>query len=150
MNLKMVELNRVFLAGNLTTDPELRYVPSGTPVANFRIAVNRNYIDPQGERKRETCFITVVTWRKLAELVAQYLHKGSAVLVEGYLRSRDWEDTSGAKKSTIEVRALRVQFLDKKETVELSEETKEAPLNNVPEEEIAPSGETNKKDDLPF
>lgn len=107
----MASLNKVLLIGNLTKDPELRYTPQGTAVANLRLAVNRKFKDRSQELKEETCFITAVVWDKQAESCNQYLHKGSPVFVEGRLQSRSWEDTSGQKRSVIEVRAERIQFL---------------------------------------
>ncbi|MGA2775615.1 MAG: single-stranded DNA-binding protein [Candidatus Omnitrophota bacterium] len=107
----MASFNRVFLMGNLTKDPELRYTPQGTAVANLRLAVNRRFKAKTGELKEEVCFITAVVWNKQAETCNQYLHKGSPVFIEGRLQSRSWEDASGQKKSVIEVRAERVQFL---------------------------------------
>lgn len=107
----MASLNRVFLIGNLTKDPELRYTPQGTAVANLRMAVNRRWKDKNGEQKDEACFITVVTWDKQAEVCNQYLRKGSPLFVEGRLQSRSWEDNAGQKRSVIEVRAERVQFM---------------------------------------
>jgi len=104
-------LNRVFLIGNLTRDPELRYVPSGTAVASFDIAVNRAYSAQSGEKKEETSFIKVVVWARRAEVCAEYLGKGSPVFVEGRLRSRSWETQEGQKRSTVEVIASNVQFL---------------------------------------
>jgi single-strand DNA-binding protein len=107
----MPSLNKVFLMGNFTKDPELRYTPQGTAVVNLRMAVNRKYKDRNQEMKEEVCFVTAVVWNKQAESCNQYLHKGSAVFVEGRLQSRSWEDAAGQKRSTIEVRAERVQFL---------------------------------------
>lgn len=107
----MASFNKVFLMGNLTKDPELRYTPQGTAVANLRMAVNRKYKNKNQELKEETCFITVVVWNKQAETCNQYLHKGSAAFIEGLLQSRSWEDASGQKRNVIEVRAERVQFL---------------------------------------
>ncbi len=106
----MVSLNRVLLIGNLTKDPELRYIPSGTPVANLRLAVNSSYKSQTGERKEETCFVTIVVWSRQAEICNQYLKKGRAIFVEGRLMSRSWE-AEGKTRSTMEVRADRVQFL---------------------------------------
>jgi len=106
----MVSLNRVLLIGNLTKDPELRYTPSGTPVANLRLAVNSSFKSQSGERKEETCFVTIVVWSRQAELCNQYLKKGRSIFVEGRLLSRSWE-AEGQKRSTMEVRADRVQFL---------------------------------------
>ncbi|MBI4981748.1 MAG: single-stranded DNA-binding protein [Candidatus Omnitrophica bacterium] len=107
----MASFNKVLLMGNLTKDPELRYTPQGTAVANLRMAVNRKYRDRNQELKEEVCFITAVVWNKQAETCNQYLHKGSSVFVEGRLQSRTWEDAAGQKRSVIEVRAERVQFM---------------------------------------
>lgn len=107
----MANLNKIFLMGNLTKDPELRYVPSGAAVCNLRLAANRQFKNQAGELKKETCFVTVVVWGKQAETCNQYLNKGSAVFVEGRLQSRSWETQDGQKRSTIEVRADRVQFI---------------------------------------
>ncbi len=106
----MVSFNRVLLIGNLTKDPELRYTPSGTPVANLRLAVNSSFKSQSGERKEETCFVTIVVWSRQAEICNQYLKKGRSIFVEGRLISRSWE-AEGQKRSTMEVRADRVQFL---------------------------------------
>ncbi|RJO64619.1 MAG: single-stranded DNA-binding protein [Candidatus Omnitrophota bacterium] len=107
----MASFNKVFLIGNLTKDPELRYTPQGTAVANLRLAVNRRFKTKTQEFKDETCFITVVVWSKQAENCNQYLQKGSPVFIEGRLQSRSWEDNAGQKRNTVEVRAERVQFL---------------------------------------
>ena len=107
----MASLNKVFLIGNLTRDPELRYTPNGTAVTNLRIAVNRQFKDRAGELKKETCFLTVVVWDKQAEASSQFLQKGRPVFVEGKLQSRSWEDASGQKRNVLEVRADRIQFL---------------------------------------
>lgn len=107
----MASFNKVLLIGNLTKDPELRYTPQGTAVANLRLALNRKFKDRNQQVKEEVCFVTAVVWDKQAETCNQYLHKGSPVLVEGRLQSRSWEDASGQKRSVLEVRAERVQFL---------------------------------------
>jgi single-strand DNA-binding protein len=107
----MASLNRVFLMGNLTRDPELRYLPSGTAVATFTLAVNRVYKLPSGEKKEEVSFIRVVTWARQAETASEYLKKGSPVFVEGRLQSKNWETPDGQKRSSIEVNALNLQFL---------------------------------------
>jgi len=107
----MASFNKVLLMGNLTKDPELRYTPQGTAVANLRLAVNRKFKTKTQETKEEVCFITAVVWDKQAEVCNQYLHKGSSCFVEGRLQSRSWEDASGQKRNVIEVRAERVQFL---------------------------------------
>ena len=107
----MANLNKVFLIGNLTRDPELRYTPGGTAVANLGLAVNRRFKDSSGELKEEVCFLTVTVWDKQAEACCQYLKKGRPVFVEGVLQSRFWETNDGQKRSAIDVRAERVQFL---------------------------------------
>ena len=110
----MANLNRVFLVGNLTRDPELRYIPSGDAVANLGLAVNRVYKNKEGEKKEDTCFVTVVVWRRLAEICGEYLSKGSPVLVEGRLQSSSWETEGGEKRSKLEIVASNIQFLGKK------------------------------------
>ena len=107
----MASLNKVLLIGNLTKDTELRYTPSGVAVANLRLAVNRRYKDKTGEWKEDTCFITVTAWDKQAEVCNQYLQKGRPIFVEGRLQSRSWEGNDGQKRTTIDVRAERIQFL---------------------------------------
>ena len=108
----MANLNRVFMIGNLTRDPELRYIPSGQAVATFSIAMNRVYTT-NGERKEDVSFVRVVTWAKRAEVCAKYLKKGSPVFVEGRLQSRSWETQDGQKRSILEVVANNVQFLSR-------------------------------------
>lgn len=108
----MASLNKIFLIGNLTRDPEMRYIPSGSAVTTFTIAANRVYIQ-QGEKKEEVSYIKVVAWAKMAETCNTYLAKGSPVFVEGRLQSRSWETPQGEKRSTMEVVAERVQFLGK-------------------------------------
>lgn len=107
----MPSFNKVLLMGNLTRDPELRYVPSGTAVATFTVAVNRVYTSQAGEKKEEVSFIRIVVWGRRAEVCGEYLSKGSPVFVEGRLQSRSWEGQDGQKRSTIEVVADNVQFL---------------------------------------
>jgi single-strand DNA-binding protein len=107
----MASLNKVFLIGNLVRPPELRYTPSGTAVADLRLAVNRNYTTQGGEKREETCFLTVVVWSKQAESCGEYLDKGSPIMVEGRLQTREWETKEGQKRSVVEVVAERVQFM---------------------------------------
>jgi single-strand DNA-binding protein len=109
----MANLNKVFLIGNLTRAVELKYTPAGTAVGSFGLATNRNFTAQSGEKKQETCFVRVVVWGKQAETCNQYLAKGSSVFVEGRLIYRTWDSKDGQKKSTLEVRADRVQFLGK-------------------------------------
>jgi single-strand DNA-binding protein len=111
--LRLGYLNNVTLIGRLVADPELRYTQKGAPVCDFRIACSQRYKNREsGEWQEETLFINVVAWRRQAETANDFLKKGSAVLVEGKLRSRQWETTNGDKRSAIEVVARRIQFLD--------------------------------------
>jgi single-strand DNA-binding protein len=112
-DLRLGYLNSVQLIGRLVADPELRYTQKGAPVCDFRIASSRRYKNREtGEQQEETLFINVVAWRRQAELANDFLKKGSAVLIEGRLRSRQWESAQGEKRSAIEVVARRIQFLD--------------------------------------
>ncbi|MFZ5802267.1 MAG: single-stranded DNA-binding protein [Candidatus Omnitrophota bacterium] len=104
-------LNKVMLMGNLTRDPELRYIPSGQAVTTFTVAVNRVYTSNAGERKEETNFIRVVAWGRNAEICNEYLKKGHLVFVEGRLQTRSWETQDGQRRSTVEIVAQNVQFL---------------------------------------
>ena len=105
-----VYINKVFLAGNLTRDPEMRYMPSGVAVTTFRLAVNRRYRNKSGEEVEEVCFIDVVVYGKMAEVCNEYLSKGRNVLVEGRLRLETWETDVG-KRSKHVVVADTVKFL---------------------------------------
>lgn len=105
-----MNLNKVFIAGNLTRDPELRQIASGQAVCTVGIATNRFYQDKSGQRQQQTEFHSVVFWGKQAELVNQYLKKGSTVLVEGRLQTRSWDDQQGQKRSRTEIVAELVQF----------------------------------------
>jgi single-strand DNA-binding protein len=106
----MASLNKVMLLGNLTRDPELRYAPNGTPVANFGLAINRRY--RQGEEWREeVCYVDVVTFGRQAETVGEYLSKGNLAMIEGRLQWRSWETEDGQKRSKHEVVANHVQFM---------------------------------------
>ena len=137
---RVPQINRVHITGHLTGDPDLRYTPDGQPVCNFNIASNRRYMDKKsGEWQEATTFVRVTTWGQLAERMGERLHKGNAVYVEGSLESRSWETSDGQKRSTIEIRALRVQHLNK-----LPGEKEES----IPEEGKPESKE--EKEELPF
>jgi len=121
-------LNKVFIVGNLTRDPELRHTSNGTPVVNFRIAANRRFKDSSGEVKEEVCYIGVVAWQKLAVSCDTYLKKGSAVFIEGELRSRNIDSENGTVINLVEIRANHIQFLDKKKGGEDESDLYEADL----------------------
>jgi single-strand DNA-binding protein len=111
--LRLAEINKVILSGRLTRDPELRYTPNGASVSSFSLASSRRYKAQDGEWKEITAFVNISAWDKLAVLVNEYLKKGSAALVEGRLNSRSWQTEDGQKRSMLEVRAERIQFLDR-------------------------------------
>jgi single-strand DNA-binding protein len=109
----MADLNKVFLMGRLTFDPELRRTPTGTAVTELRMATSRTWAGRDGERREETLFIDVTVWDRQAENCCQYLRKGSGIHVEGFLKMDTWDDkTTGEKRSKVRVNAERVQFLD--------------------------------------
>ena len=111
----MASLNKVFLIGNLTRDPEVRYTPSGAAVCEFGLAVNRKYT-ANNQEHNETCFVEIVVWGKQAESCGRYLEKGAPALIEGRLKFDQWQDkNSGAKRSKLQVVAERVQFLSRGE-----------------------------------
>lgn len=107
----MASLNKVMLIGNLGADPEMRFVQSGSAVANFNLAVNRKYKDREGEDREDTEWVRIVAWARLAEIAGQYLQKGSQVFVEGRMQTRKWEDRDGNTRYTTEVVAFNIQFL---------------------------------------
>lgn len=135
-----MQLNKVFLAGNLTRDPELKFIPSGQAVANISVATNRKYKAGSGEWKEEVTYVRVVTWGKSAEACGEYLKKGSPVMIEGRLKLKEWTATDGQKRSMMEVQADRVQFLGGNK----SESAKE----DAPPEGFDPPPTTD--DDIPF
>ncbi len=111
-DLRMPDLNKVLLAGRLTRDPELRYLPSGMPLCKLGLAVSRFYKTKEGEKREDTFFINVTVWGKSGEYCNEYLRKGRPVLVEGQLRSNDYTDKEGQKRTGFEINAERVQQLD--------------------------------------
>ena len=106
----MAQLNKVLLIGNLTRDPEVRYTPKGSAVADIGLATNRSWRTETGEEKEEVCYVTVVVWGKQAEAAGKYLKKGRPVFVEGRLQFESWEK-NGEKRSSLKVHCERLQFL---------------------------------------
>ncbi|TSC76814.1 MAG: single-strand DNA-binding protein [Parcubacteria group bacterium Gr01-1014_33] len=105
-----MNLNKVFILGNLTRDPEIRQIPSGQAVCSFGIATNRFYTDSAGQKQKQAEFHNIVAWGKQAEIIHQYLHKGSLLLVEGRLQTRSWQDPQGVKHWKTEIVAERIQL----------------------------------------
>jgi len=131
-----MNLNKVFLVGNLTRDPELRQTTSGQPVASFGVATSRFYVDSSGQKQKQTEFHNVVTWGRNAEIVNQYLRKGNSVLVEGRLQTRSWQDQQGNKHWRTEVIAERIQLGPRLSMAASSKEERNA--EQGPPEEVTP------------
>lgn len=157
----MASMNKVFLAGNLTRDPEVRYTPSGSAVADLNMAINRVYTSASGEQKEEACFVSVVVWGKQAETCGEYLSKGSPVLVEGALQFDQWQTESGEKRSRLRVKADRVQFLGRPRKGEFgdapagagsgpAESGGKPARGTAPRDDSAHGIMQDEKDDLPF
>lgn len=138
-------LNRVFLIGNLTRSPELRYTPNDTAVADFGLALNRSYQDRNGEWQEETDFVDITVWGREAENASQYLEKGSRVFLEGRLDYQSWETDEGQRRSKLEVTAQRVIFLDAAGGTGGGEESPEEILDDF--EDFDAEG---AEDDIPF
>jgi single-strand DNA-binding protein len=111
---KMPELNAVIIAGNLTKDPIFRQTTNGTPVVNFSVASNRRFRDKNDEWKEDVCYVGIVAWNRLAESCRDKLKKGNAVLVDGELQSRTFKTEDGSNRTIVEIKARRIQFLNKK------------------------------------
>jgi single-strand DNA-binding protein len=133
-------LNKVMIIGNVGRDPEMRYTPDGTPTAKFSVAVSRSWTTPDGEKKEETEWFNVVTWRKLAETCGNYVHKGQKVYVEGRLQTRKWTDPQGVEKRYTDLVANQVMFLSPKATSS-DAQTEESP---------AAADDTDDAGDIPF
>ena len=112
----MPNLNKVMLMGNLTRDPELKYTPKGTAIADFALAINRNWKTETGEKREETTFVGCVAFGRVAEIIGEYCKKGNPLYVEGRLTQESWDDkTSGEKKSKTKVTVENIQLLGGKQ-----------------------------------
>ncbi|MBU0474267.1 MAG: single-stranded DNA-binding protein [Bacteroidetes bacterium] len=110
---KMPEINSVVIAGNLTKDPTIRETSNNTPVVNFHVAVNRRYKDSNNQSQEDVCYVGVVAWNKLAESCKNRLKKGNAVLIDGELQSRTFKTEDNKSRTIVEIKAKRIQFLNK-------------------------------------
>jgi len=147
-----MNLNKAMIIGNLTRDPELRSTPSGQNVASFSVATNFVWTDQSGQQQKKVEFHNVIAWRKLAEICAKYLHKGSKVYIEGRLQTRDWTGQDGVKRYRTEIVAENMIMLDSKNANDSfsasNNNANEEPVINIPEE---PSEEEEiKVEDIPF
>jgi len=149
------DLNSFIGIGRLTRDPELRYTPGGTGVCKFGIAINRTYRNQEGNNIEEVLFINVVTWGKQAENVSQFLKKGRRVAISGELRSNNWQDKEGNKRTSFEINARTVQFLDLIKDTDIAKE--DYPAESEEDVSDEPISEDTKvedtkvsEDDIPF
>ena len=110
----MSGVNKVIIVGRLGQDPEVRYMPNGNAVANFTVATSESFTDQQGQKREKTEWHRVIAFKKLAEIIGQYLHKGSNVFICGKLQTREWSDQQGVKRYTTEIIANELQMLDGK------------------------------------
>ena len=138
-------VNRAILIGRLGRDPELRHTSSGTAVANFSVATDEFWNDPQGERQRRTEWHNVVVWSRLAEICNQYLTKGKLVFIEGRIQTREWDDRDGNKRRTTEIVASDMRMLGSREE---NQATGSAPAQTAKPEPKMDPGITD--DDIPF
>lgn len=153
----MAYLNKVFLIGNLTRDPELRVTPKGTAVCSFGLAVNRTFRDDSGGTREETTYVDLEAWGKQGELISKYLSKGSPAMIEGRLRFDSWESKTGEKRSKLRVVVDNVQFLGRAgeggggggaERQSAPQQRSEAPKPATPAP--APTPQEDLEDDVPF
>lgn len=144
--LRLASINKVIISGRLTRDAEVRYTPAGSPVSTLPVAINRNYKSQEGEWRSDTTYVNVVAWDKLAERAGQLAKKGAAVMIEGRLQSRSYEASDGGRRSVLEVRAERLQFLDRQ-----SKEAEDGQAAEEPEHVEAKDMENAEgENDLPF
>lgn len=146
-----MNLNKVFILGRLTVDPQLRSTAGGQQVASFGVATNRVWTDKSGQRQESTEFHNVVVWGRQAEIVSQFLTKGSLILVEGRLQTRNWEDKQGQQRRTTEIIGERIQLgpkpLGKQQRPAIETKPPEVATINIGEEETE---EGIKEEDLKF
>jgi len=146
----MASLNKVMIIGNLGSEPEMRFTPGGKPVTSFSVATNRVYTTPEGERREETEWFTVVAWSKLAEQCNQFLTKGRLVYAEGRLRTHTWESQDGQKHYRTEIIANRVTFLDRQAAAPSPEEKVEEGVEGKVEEGVEGEAGELGPEDIPF
>lgn len=148
-----MDLNKVMLIGRLTRDPEIRTTPTGQTVASFSIATNRTWKDSAGNKKEKVEYHNIVAWRKLAEIIQQYVKKGSRLYLEGRLETRSWDDQTGNKKYRTEVIADSMIMLDTKGSSERTgafTTTAVPRASSVPEPAVNNPNEEISVEDIPF
>ena len=153
----MPNLNRVMLIGNITRDPEIKYTPKGTAIADFALAINRTYTPDGGEKREETTFVACVAFGRVAEIIGEYCRKGNPLYVEGRLTQESWDDkTSGEKKSKTKVTVENIQLLGSKneggQRQSAPAERPAAPAKSAPRTQPKPTDPDLDPpgDDIPF
>jgi single-strand DNA-binding protein len=133
----MPSLNKIIIIGNVGNEPEMRFTPNGKPVTSFSVATNWVYTTPEGEKKQETEWFSIVAWNRLAEQCNQFLAKGKLVYAEGRIHTRSWEGQDGQQHSRPEVIANRVIFLDRKgAAAQADEKTDDAGTGDMEPEDL--------------
>lgn len=157
-----MDINRATIVGRLTRDPEVRTTPGGINVTSFGVATNFVWTDPAGMKKSSVEYHNVVAWRRLGEIVAQYLHKGSRVLIEGRLQTRSWEGQDGTKRNRTEIVADNMVILDSKataapavstaapESITFEEPAASEPEEPQPQQPTKTTTEEISVEDIPF
>ncbi len=144
-------INKAIIYGNLTRDPELKSLPSGTVVVNFAVATNRTWKDKNGQKQEDVEYHNVVAFGRTAETINQYMKKGSGIYVEGRIQTRSWDAADGTKKYRTEVVADRVQFGPKRDGLAASAQGSGEPKQEAPPvDTIDYPEETVNVDDIPF
>ena len=147
----MASVNKVILVGNLGADPEMRYMPSGDPIANLRLATTDGYKDKtSGERKETTEWHRVVMFNRLAEIAGQYLKKGSQIYIEGRLQTRKWTDKEGQERYTTEIVASEMKMLGKREGMGAPASGGEDDYAPAPRKDKPKPSFDDLGDDIPF
>jgi single-strand DNA-binding protein len=138
-------INKVILIGNLGADPEIRYTQSGTPVVNFRLATTESWKGQDGQMQEQTEWHNIVAWKRLAEICAEYLAKGSKVYIEGKLQTRKWQDQNGNDRFSTEIVAREMKMLSPRGQSSAKENTGAGGYYDFPQEPPPNTG-----DDVPF
>jgi len=143
-------VNKVILVGRLGADPEVRYAPSGAPVANFRVATNRVWKDRDGNVQESTEWHRIVAWNRMAEVIKEYVKKGHRIYVEGRIQYREWEDQNGQRRFTTEIIATDIQMLESASG--RGETTEQPPTSTATDDDLVPPEglENTEEDNVPF
>jgi len=142
-------MNLVIIKGNLTRDPELKYTPGGSPVAEFAVAVSETWTDNAGNKREDVCFLDCFAWGKTAEIIAKYFTKGKPILITGKLKQDNWEDkTTGQKRSKLRVQVDRFEFCDRAASSNADKSVRSHGPDEKPDAPTPNGGVSD--DDIPF